>query len=241
MKATELLQKQHRDIEALLNKLRSAGQGDEKSIKNELATMLVAHTAIEEESFYPAMRDALPEEILEAIEEHGLADVELARLLAAPAGDDECNEARTAVLSEIFIRHVRREETDIFKVADRELGEDMLTGLGDTMARRFRQILEGGHAKLLQKSLDEVVPRLSPRRAAKKTARRAPAAAAKKKTARRSPAAAAPKRAATRRATTKRGQAATTRKGKSARNAATAPATRTSRAGSAAAGTRTRA
>src|SRR5271154_1244198 len=81
MKATELLQKQHRDIEALLERLRGAGQGDERAIRQELASNFVAHTVIEEEHFYPAVREALPDQILEAIEEHGLADVELARLL----------------------------------------------------------------------------------------------------------------------------------------------------------------
>src|ERR1700678_4460113 len=148
MKATDLLQKQHRDIEALLERLRGAGQGDERAIRQELAGTLVAHTVIEEEHFYPAVREALPDLILEAIEEHGLADVELARLLAAKIGD-ETFEAKASVLSEVVIAHIQREEREVFKTADRELGDDHLSQLGDQMAQRFRQVMDTGFSKFL--------------------------------------------------------------------------------------------
>jgi hemerythrin-like domain-containing protein len=176
MKATDLLQKQHRDIEALLERLSAAGQSDEQRIRAELAANLVAHTVIEEETFYPAVKEALPEEILEALEEHGLADVELARLLAAGTGDDVA-EARTSVLTALVTRHIRREESEIFKAADRELGDEQLTDMGEQMALRFRQILDGGYEKLLQVALQAEVPGTPVRaRAAKKAAGRAPRA-----------------------------------------------------------------
>jgi hypothetical protein len=181
MKATELLQKQHRDIEGHLDRLRAAGQADEQRIRQDLAACLVAHTVIEEELFYPAVREAMPEEILEAVEEHGLADVQLARLLAARLGEDDL-EARASVLAEIVIRHIRREESDVFKVADRELGDEHLNELGDQMAQRHRQVLETGYTALLQAALEQEVPRTPGRgAAAKKTARRrAPAKAARR-------------------------------------------------------------
>jgi len=201
MKATELLQEQHRDIEALLDKLHTGGHGDERSLRQELAAHLVAHTVIEQEIFYPAVQAALPEEILEAIEEHGLADVELARLLAAKIGDASF-EAKASVLSEVVLNHIRREESEIFRVAEREREEEHLHQLGDEMAARFRQIIEGGYSKHLQKALEDEVPRTTARRtAAKKTARRAPAAKTAKTTRR---AAAKKPRATPRRAPAKR-------------------------------------
>ncbi len=200
MKATELLQKQHRDLEALLERLRTAGQEDERTIRHELAAALVAHTVVEEEHFYPAVREILPEESLEALEEHGLADVELARLLASRPGD-ETSEAKLAVLSEVVIRHIRREESDLLTAADRELGDDAQSAVGERMRIRFRQIVETGYTKLLQKALDEEVPRTPSRAsAAKKTARRA--AAPRKKAAPK--ARAVPRRAPTKRAGAKR-------------------------------------
>jgi hemerythrin-like domain-containing protein len=213
MKATELLQRQHRDIEALLERLHGAGQGDERTIRQELAATLVAHTVIEQESFYPAVQEILPEEINEAIEEHGLADVELARLLAA-GPDDETLEAKVAVLSEIVINHIRREETEIFRAADRELTNEVLSELAESMGLRFQQILDTGYQDLLQKALDQELPRAAraarraPARTAKKAARRAPASRkTTRKTARKAKApraAATAKRATPRRKTAKR-------------------------------------
>lgn len=221
MKATDLLQKQHRDIEALLERLRGAGQGDERAIRQELATNLVAHTVIEEEHFYPALREVVPDQILEALEEHGLADVQLARLLATKVGD-ETFEAKASVLSEVVIAHIQREERDLFKAADRELGDDHLNQLGDQMTQRFRQVVDTGFSKFLHKALEMEVPRTAGRApAAKKVARRAPAA--KKKTTRGatpSQARATPRRAPTKRAAVKRGASGQARKGK-------APARRT--------------
>jgi hemerythrin-like domain-containing protein len=215
MKATELLQKQHRDIESLLERLRAAGQGDERAIRQELAANLVAHTVIEEEHFYPAVREALPDQILEAIEEHGLADVELARLLAAKVGD-ETFDAKASVLSEVIIAHIQREEREVFKTADRELGDEHQSQLGEQMAQQFRHVIETGFHKFLHKALEQEVPRTPGRvPAAKKTARRAPAA--KKKTTRRaaaSQARATPPRTPTKRAAVKRGASAQARKGK---------------------------
>lgn len=211
MKATELLQKQHRDIEALLEKLHGAGQGDERGIRQELAANLVAHTAIEEETFYPAVKEAMPEDILEAYEEHGLADIELARLLATRGGDASF-EAKAAVLSEVVLAHIRKEESNVFKAAERELGDETLNALGDKMQQRFRQVIETGFTKILQRAIEETVPRTTGRAAAtKKTAAR-PAAAAKKKTARAAAAAQSKRttkrRAPTTRAPAKRGSAA---------------------------------
>ncbi len=203
MKATELLRIQHRDLEALLDKLRTAGQGDERNVRQELAAHLVGHTVIEEELFYPAVREYLPEETTEAVEEHGLANVELARLLASRLGD-ETNEAKLAVLSEVVIRHVRREETDILATADRELGDETLNQLGERMTLRFRQIIDTGYAKLLQKALEDELPRAAARAPAKKTARRR-AATKKAATAK---ARAVPRRAPAKRAAAKRGAAA---------------------------------
>src|SRR5512141_2657248 len=120
MKATELLQRQHREIEQLLERLRTAGPEDEAVIRRELANMLVAHTTIEQQHFYPAVRDAAPERILEAIEEHGLADYELARELGTRPGDMNA-QARGTVLSELILAHIRKEENDIFRRAESHL------------------------------------------------------------------------------------------------------------------------
>lgn len=214
MKATELLQKQHRDVEALLERLHTAAQGDEARIRQELAANLVAHSMIEREIFYPAIREAMPIEILEAMEEHGLFEIQLARLLTAKPGEDVF-EAKSAVLAEQVVRHIRREEAEILKTADRELGDEHLNHLGDQMLMRFRQVMDAGFPRFLRKAVEEELPRTPARAArAKKTARRAPATAKKAKGARRAAGQARTTRRAapTKRATPKRGTRPSARK-----------------------------
>jgi hemerythrin-like domain-containing protein len=179
MKATELLQKQHRDVEALLEKLRNAGQEEEASIRQELAQLLVAHTVIEERIFYPAVKEILPEEILEAYEEHGLAEVELGRLLATKEGD-ETFEAKAAVLSEVLTRHIQREENEILRMANRELTDEQLDSLGQQMTLEFQRVLDTGYRRPLERAIESTLPRPAGRAAAaKRAARRAPVKKAK--------------------------------------------------------------
>lgn len=55
MKATELLEAQHREVEKLLKKIEKADDPkDQRAFFEELAMNLVAHDAIEREPFYPA-------------------------------------------------------------------------------------------------------------------------------------------------------------------------------------------
>src|SRR3954463_11125023 len=113
MKATDLLQKHHREIEQLLERLETARPEEEKPLREALASHLVAHTVIEEEIFYPAARQHAPDLILEALEEHALADYELARELGTRAGD-RTSRAKATVLADVVVRHIRKEEAEIF-------------------------------------------------------------------------------------------------------------------------------
>jgi hemerythrin superfamily protein len=223
MKATELLQKQHREIEQLLERLRNAAPEQEAALREELASMLVAHTVIEQEHFYPAVREIAPDRILEALEEHGLADYELARDLSARPGDQNAR-ARGTVLGEVVLAHVRKEENDIFRRAENEMTNQELAEIGEVMLERYQVIRQMGYERFLAQALAENMPRIVGRAPARKAAkstrraasskRRAAAPAKKKATTRR----AAPKRttgrkAETPRVTSKRG-AAGTRKSK---------------------------
>jgi hemerythrin superfamily protein len=173
MKATELLQKQHRDIEQLLERLKASAPGDDRTVREDLAKLLVAHTGIEEEIFYPAVQEAAPELTLEAIEEHGLIDHELGRLLTAKAEGD-ARSARIGVLAEVVLLHIRREENDLFRTAERALGGEVLAGLGAEMEPRFRELSAASYVRPLDRSIARNTPHLvAPRATAKKTARRA--------------------------------------------------------------------
>ena len=196
MKATELLQKQHREIEELLARLGEAGAEEQKGVRAELASLLVAHSTIEEEIFYPALRQAAPELVLEAMEEHGLADYELGRSFSARQGEALAR-ARAVVLGDVLRAHIRKEESVIFRRAEAEITNQELAEIGETMAARFEHLRKGDAQRILARSLAEDAPRLTvrkakPTRGAKKAAR---SSAAQRS---------APKRATPKRSTTKR-------------------------------------
>jgi hypothetical protein len=143
MKATDLLKKQHREVKALFKKIEKTENGRERRrLMNEIATNLEAHTAIEEEMFYPAIRgletQKAEEMVMEAFEEHHVVKLVLAELPKVNP-EDERFEAKMTVLSELVEHHVEEEEKEMFKLAQK-LGKDELSELAEQMEERFQAL-----------------------------------------------------------------------------------------------------
>ena len=146
MKATDLLKKQHKDVKSLFKKIEKTERAEQRrTLMAEISTALQAHTAIEEEMFYPAVREVgtkkAEEMVDEAFEEHHVVKLVLQELPQLNP-DDERFEAKMTVLSELIEHHVEEEETEMFKLAQK-IGDDELNELGDRMEQRFEQL--GGH------------------------------------------------------------------------------------------------
>ena len=136
MKATELLKKQHREVKALFKKTEDAeGASERRRLMTEIARALEVHMTIEEEIFYPALREVesknAEEMVNEAYEEHHVVDLVLKELPEVDP-EDERFEAKMTVLSELIQHHVEEEEKEMFKLAGKldrqeqaELGEQM--------------------------------------------------------------------------------------------------------------------
>jgi hemerythrin superfamily protein len=143
MNATDLLKKQHKEVKALFKKMEKAENARERrSLMDEIASALEAHTVIEEEMFYPAVRELeskkAHEMVDEAFEEHHVVKLVLKELPTVDP-DDERFEAKMTVLSELVEHHVEEEEGEMFKLA-KKLGEDELEDLGERMEARFEQL-----------------------------------------------------------------------------------------------------
>src|ERR1043166_1078815 len=85
MKATDLLKKQHKSVKALFKKVENTEDGRRRrQLMDEIANELKIHTKIEEEIFYPAVREigtSKAEELVdESFEEHHVVDLVLAEL-----------------------------------------------------------------------------------------------------------------------------------------------------------------
>jgi hemerythrin superfamily protein len=143
MNATDLLKRQHKEVRTLFKNIEKTENARERrQLMEEIAAALEAHTLIEEEIFYPAMRDVdskkAEEMVNEAYEEHHVVKLVLGEL---PKVDpqDERFEAKMTVLSELVEHHVEEEEDEMFKLA-KKLGKEELEALGTRMEERFQQV-----------------------------------------------------------------------------------------------------
>ena len=140
MKATDLLKKQHRQVEKLFKQCENAKQPRQRrELMEQIVNMLKMHTKIEEEIFYPAVRELgttkAEEMIDEAFEEHHVVDLVLAELPEVDP-EDERFEAKITVLSELVEHHVEEEEGEMFPMAEKKLGAERVKELGQRMEQR---------------------------------------------------------------------------------------------------------
>lgn len=141
MKATALLEQQHREVEELFTKLE-AGPPNEDLVL-ELATALTAHATIEEEIFYPAAKRFRKNIVLESLEEHDLMAHALKRLSGCDP-ERESFHAKLKATKEVVERHVQEEETELFPAMTEALGEED-EALGERMEKRYLEIKDLGY------------------------------------------------------------------------------------------------
>jgi hemerythrin superfamily protein len=137
MKATDLLKKQHRQVEKLFKECEKTEEPRKRrQIMDQIINDLTLHTKIEEEVFYPAVRQmgtSKAEEMVdEAYEEHHVVKLVLAELPEVDP-EDERFEAKMTVLSELIEHHVEEEEEEMFPMADKKLGAERMKELGAQM------------------------------------------------------------------------------------------------------------
>ncbi|MET0983720.1 MAG: hemerythrin domain-containing protein [Telluria sp.] len=141
--AVDLLERQHREVEAMFERFENMTDRatvSKKKLADEICNALIMHTTIEEEIFYPATREASEETddmVDEAVVEHASAKDLIAQIQEMDPGDD-LYDAKVKVLSEMIEHHVEEEEEEMFPKA-RELKLDM-AALGAEMQARQKEI-----------------------------------------------------------------------------------------------------
>jgi iron-sulfur cluster repair protein YtfE (RIC family) len=171
MKATSLLEKQHRKVEGIFKKLEG-GKGDAPALLRELADNLAAHMAIEQQIFYPAVR-ALDEDVIsESFEEHAVAELALKRLLATPPTAPSFK-AKVTTLKELIEHHVEEEEEELFPTVEKKVDDQELLELGKRMKTTFESALEQGFEALVPKSMSATSADATNRPSSKKNGRHA--------------------------------------------------------------------
>jgi hypothetical protein len=135
MNAIDLLERDHERMKALMTRATTAnGEERREELLSELRSQLVAHERMEEEVFYPPLRDEKKTHdiVLEGYEEHHVADLILDELLETPADTDVWH-AKMKVLKESIEHHIKEEEEEMFAKARKVLSEAELEELGTQM------------------------------------------------------------------------------------------------------------
>src|SRR5262245_9784728 len=136
MDALDLIKQDHKRLRKLLEQTLEAEGAQREERLDHLRTELVAHERMEEEVLYPRLRDEKKahEIVLEAYEEHHVADVILDELLDVPPETDLWK-AKVKVLKQNVEHHMDEEEDELFKGARASLDHDELNRLGERMER----------------------------------------------------------------------------------------------------------
>ena len=150
MNAITLLKRDHDTLKGLLRDLESTTERGVKTRTELFARIkqeLTVHEAIEEEIFYPTLKQhpRAREIVLEGYEEHHVVDTLMGELEALPV-DDETWGAKASVMIENVEHHIEEEETDMFPKARQVFDEQELKELGDVMAERKAELLPAARA-----------------------------------------------------------------------------------------------
>ncbi|MDQ1439527.1 MAG: hypothetical protein QOK43_3156 [Acidimicrobiaceae bacterium] len=139
MNALTLLKQDHQNVEALFSRFEELAKGNGTKAKGDvvqkIVTQLSIHAGIEEQVFYPAVREALADStptIFEALEEHHAVKVMLSEIEKMPPTAERFD-AKVAVMIENVRHHVQEEEDDLFPKVREAMTVQQLEELGQAL------------------------------------------------------------------------------------------------------------
>ncbi len=145
--ATQILTADHKKVSKLFaefEKIKDTDSERKQALVKMVCDELTVHAQIEEEIFYPAMREALKEKDEDLLDEAEVEHESLKRLietLRSSDSDDHLYDANVKVLSEYVKHHVKEEQDEMFAKARKAKGVD-LKQLGEELTARKMQLMD---------------------------------------------------------------------------------------------------
>jgi polyhydroxyalkanoate synthesis regulator phasin len=144
MDALQMLKDDHGKVKTLLADGESTTERGEKTrteLFERLKGELEIHEEIEEQVFYPALKEhpKAKEIVLEGFEEHHVVDTIMGELERTPVSDEQWG-AKFTVMKENVEHHIEEEEGEMFKNARSVFSREELQELGDRMAALKRDL-----------------------------------------------------------------------------------------------------
>ncbi len=145
MDALSLLKADHDKVKKMLaegEKTTERGEKTRTELFQTLKAEMMLHERIEEEIFYPALKEhpKAKDIVLEGYEEHHVVDEIMGELEATPVTDEMWG-AKFTVMKENIEHHIEEEEGDMFKQARQVFDADELEQLG----ARIAELKKVGH------------------------------------------------------------------------------------------------
>lgn len=147
--ALQMLADDHRTVEALFEKFDSArGEAAQKKIVQQICEELTIHAMVEEQVFYPAIREAVDDDMMdEAQVEHDSANALILSLYQG-SPSDSYYDAKVSVLKEQVEHHVYEEERQRGSIFAQVRKADIdLVALGQQMAELKAQLQKQAKAE----------------------------------------------------------------------------------------------
>lgn len=143
MDAIRLLEQDHHEVEQLFDQYDRANDREKQPIVQRICMELEAHTQIEQEIFYPAVRSGLGQDGEELVAE-GLAEhqhvTQLIQQIRGMSPADQAIPPKLMVLMEDVRHHVDEEESEMFPLVQSSMTSD-IDQLGQQMEQRKQEIL----------------------------------------------------------------------------------------------------
>jgi hemerythrin-like domain-containing protein len=135
------VKKMFKEYEELMNSRGKTVPQKKMDLARQICQELTAHTTIEEEIFYPALRAVIKDTDLlaEAEVEHQSAKDLIAQIEGATAAD-EMFDAKVTVLGEYIDHHVKEEKNEIFPKARAARKLDLVS-MRDELAARKEELM----------------------------------------------------------------------------------------------------
>lgn len=142
MDSIQLLKDDHEKVKKLFKEYEALGKkalSKKRDISDKILMELEIHAEIEEQIFYPRVKEATNDEkieklIYESFEEHKIVKTLVAELKESDE-IDEVFEAKMKVLRESVEHHIKEEQTELFPGAKKALKEE-LKELGNEMEEK---------------------------------------------------------------------------------------------------------
>ncbi|HEX2913570.1 MAG TPA: hemerythrin domain-containing protein [Chloroflexia bacterium] len=145
MNSIDLLKKQHGEVNSLFQRMEKGGDPETfQHLFSQVYQALTAHTIIEEEYFYPALRNNADTARLvkDYHHEHGQVKQMLSQIASLDNASQEWSDRMTALMKAVQ-KHVAEEENDLFPKVSKLWDDQKLNENGQHLEAAFSKLKEG--------------------------------------------------------------------------------------------------